>query len=208
MSFNLPAAQHFFQSTGADNLGNYDGSFSILNNGLKVAGGLPINGPQATEISNAGGSEGIIFGLAGQTDTTQFDASNNTKLALGSFCFNAPNRVQVDTLANRGVTFRLISGGNNNNYREYNAGGNDTQVGNAQNGYQTICLDLSAGGEDVSGGTYDNSQSSGWGFGVTKANLAGTSTSLSFFQRFFIFDTGRGEANLPTFTGTSDFDQQ
>ena len=70
----------------------------------------------------------------------------------------------------------------------------------------TICLDLSATDQDASGGTYDNSDVTGWGYGTTKLNLAGTSSNLNYFQRVFIFDTEKGGARLPYFDGTSNFD--
>ena len=207
MAFNLPSAQYLMDLSGAQNRGSYDAAMAIANNGLKVAGGLPLSGAQATEITNNSGSRGIYFGLSSQTSALEFDASANTKVLLTSVQFNAPNRIQVDTLLNRGVTARLISGGDTSNFKEFLIGGNDTPFADSQAGAVTICLDLSSLSEDSSGGSYNPSQASGWGFGTTKFNMSGGSSSLAFFQRFFVFDTGKGQPNLPYFEGNSDFSE-
>ena len=109
-------------------------------------------------------------------------------------------------MAQRGIVARLTSGVGASDYREYRIGGNDTPFGSAQTGPVTICLDLSAAGQDASGGSYDNSDATGWGYGTFKVNLVGSNSNLNFFQRVFLFDTGKSEPNLPTFTGASSFD--
>jgi hypothetical protein len=202
MAFNLPAAQYLMRSNSSLNRGSFDNAFQT---GSKTGGNLPItfNG---TQVTNAGGNEGIYFGMDAQNSTSGKDASTNTKVVLTSVQFNAPNRIQVGTLAERGVVARLTSGSGGPNYREYRIGGNDTPFAASQAGPVTICLDLSATGQDASGGSYDNSDVTGWGFGTFKFNLAGGSSNLCFFQRVFLFDTGKGQPNLPTFTGVSNFD--
>ena len=203
MAFNLPSAQYLMNSNASTNRGSFDTGFQL---GQKTAGNLPITS-NAAQVTNSGGSEGIYFGLDSQGSTSSQDASTNTKVLLSSVQFNAPNRIQVDTIGNRGVVARLTSGSGGTNYKEYRIGGNDTPFASAQAGPVTICLDLSASGEDSTGGTYDNADATGWGYGTTKANLAGSNSSLCFFQRVFLFDTEKNGANLPTFTGTSNFDQ-
>ena len=126
---------------------------------------------------------------------------------LTSVQFNAPNRIQVGSKAQRGVVARITSGSGGSNYREFIIGGNDSPFASSQSGPVTICLDLSSTSNDSSGGSYDNSNATGWGFGTFKFNLAGGSSNLNFFQRVFLFDTGKGEPNLPTFTGNSNFDE-
>ena len=189
-------------TNASNNRGSFDSGFQL---GQKTAGNLPITS-NATQVTNSGGNEGIYFGLDSQTSTSSSDASTNTKVLLTSVQFNAPNRIQVGTLAQRGVVARLTSGSGASDYREYRIGGNDTPFASAQAGPVTICLDLSVDGEDDSGGTYDNSDVTGWGYGTFKVNLAGNNSSLCFFQRVFLFDTEKGGANLPTFTGNSNFD--
>ena len=190
------------RSNSSSNRGSFDAAFQT---GLKTGGNLPITF-SGTQVQNSGGNEGIYFGMDAQNSTSGKDASTNTKVVLTSVQFNAPNRIQVGTLAQRGVVARLTSGAGGSNYREYRIGGNDTPFAASQAGPVTICLDLSATGEDDSGGSYDNSNVTGWGYGTFKTNLAGGSSNLNFFQRVFLFDTGKGEPNLPTFTGVSNFD--
>ncbi len=203
MPFNLPAAQYLMtESSSGLNSGSFDSTFQL---GRKTGGNLPITS-NATQVQNGGGSEGILFGLDDQDSTSSKDASINTKVLLTSVQFNAPNRIQVQTIGNRGIVARLVSGSGGSNYREYNIGGNDTPFGASQSGPVTICLDLSATSQDSSGGSYDNSSVTKWGYGTTKLNLAGTNSNLNFFQRVFLFDTGKGEPNLPFFSGISDFD--
>ena len=203
MAFNLPAAQYQMRSNSSNNRGTFDGTFGY---GQKVGGGLPIPGDRATQLQNPSGSRGVYFGLAGQGSTTSFDASTDTKVMLTSVQFNAPNRIQVETAANRGVVARLTSGSGGGTYREFILGGNDTPFAASQAGPVTICIDLSATSNDSSAGSYDNSNVTGWGYGTNKFNLEGSSSNLNFFQRFFLFDTIKGQPNLPTFTGVSNFD--
>ncbi len=202
MTFTLPAAQYLMRTNSSSNRGSFDNAFQT---GQKNGGNLPITF-SATQVQNSGGSEGIYFGMDAQNSTSGKDASTDTKVMLTSVQFNAPNRIQVNTLANRGVVARLTSGGGGSNYREYRIGGNDTPFASAQAGPVTICLDLSAVGQDASGGSYSTSNVTGWGYGTNKVNLVGGSSNLCFFQRVFLFDTAKGDPNLPFFTGVSSFD--
>jgi len=202
MAFNLPPAQYLMNQNSSNNRGSFDNAFQT---GQKTGGNLPITS-NAAQVQNGGGNEGIYFGLNSQNSTAAQDASSNTKVMLTSVQFNAPNRIQVGTKAQRGVVARLTSGAGGSNYREYVIGGNDSPFASSQAGPVTICIDLSSDSNDTDGGSYDNSAVTGWGFGTFKTNLAGGSSSLCFFQRFFLFDTGKGEPNLPTFTGLANFD--
>jgi len=202
MAFNLPAAQYLMRDQASVNRGFFDNQFQL---GRKLAGNLPTT-TNGTQVQNSGGSEGIYFGLSAADSTDSFDASTDTKVLLTSVQFNAPNRIQVDTIANRGIVARFTSGASDADYVEYYIGGHDTPFGASQAGPVTICLDLSATGQDASGGTYDNSDVTGWGYGTTKFNLTGTNSNLNFFQRVFLFDTQKGGAKIPKFTGASNFD--
>ena len=202
MAFILPPAQYLMRTNSSVNRGSFDNPYQ---NGLKNGGNCPIIFP-GTQVQNGGGNEGIYFGLASQNSTTAFDASINTKVIVTSFQFNAPNRIQVGTKAQRGVVARLLSGSGTANYREFIIGGNDTPLGSAQDGPVTICIDLSAVSNDSDGGSYDNSNATGWGFGTFKFNQVGSSSNLVYFQRVFLFDTGKGQPNIPVFTGVSSFD--
>ena len=202
MAFNLPTSQYLMRTNASTNRGFFDNAFQT---GNKTGGNLPITF-SAPQLTNKEGNQGIYFGLDSQNSTTNFDASSNTKVMLTSVQFNAPNRIQVGTKAQRGVVARLTSGIGGNDYREYVIGGNDTPFASSQAGPVTICLDLSSTSNDSSSGSYDNSSVTGWGYGTFKTNLAGGNSSVSYFQRVFLLDTGKGEPNLPTFTSNSNFD--
>ncbi len=202
MPFNLPSSQYLMTGQASVNRGSFDNPFQL---GRKTGGNLPIT-TNGTQVQNSGGSEGILFGLDSQNSTTAKDASTETKVLLTSVQFNAPNRIQVDTIGNRGIVARFVSGSGGANYREYRIGGNDTPFASSQVGPVTICLDLSAVGHDDSGGTYDNSDVTGWGYGTTYLPLASTNSNLNFFQRVFLFDSEKGGSNLPYFEGSSNFD--
>lgn len=203
MAFNLPTAQYLMRSSASTNRGAFDNAFQT---GSKTGGNCPItfNG---TQVTNSGGNEGIYFGFDSQNSISSKDASINTKVMLTSVQFNAPNRIQVGSKAQRGVVARITSGSGGSNYREFIIGGNDSPFASSQAGPVTICLDLSSTSNDSSGGSYDNSNATGWGYGTFKFNLAGGNSNLNFFQRVFLFDTGKSEPNLPTFTGNSNFDE-
>ena len=202
MAFNLPAAQYLFRTNASNaNAGTFD---TVPALGSKNGGNLPITA-SAAQLTNSSGNRGVYFGLVEQDDATSFDASVNTKVMLTSVQFNAPNRIQVGTKAQRGIVVRLVSG-LYTAYREFVVGGNDTPFASAQAGPVTMCLDLSSTSHDSSSGTYDNSNVTRWGYGTFRVSLVGGSSNLNFFQRLFLFDTQKGGANLPTFTGASSFD--
>jgi hypothetical protein len=124
-----------------------------------------------------------------------------------SIQYNAPNRIQSSTMANEGASATVVSGTTETNFRRWFIGGNDTPFCQSQGGPVTICIDPKAGNRDATGGTFDETDWSGWGFGCVRFNLQGTSTLLAFFQRVFIFSTTKSSSNIPNFTGaSSDWD--
>lgn len=202
MAFNLPSAQYLMTTNGSNNRGTFRTAPTY---GLKNGGNLPIT-TSGTQCANASGERGVYFGLNSQTSTSGVNASTNTKVLLTSVQFNAPNRIQVNTIGNRGIVARLTSGNGGGTYREFNIGGNDTPFGSSQAGPVTICIDLSATSNNSSNGSFNTSNITGWGYGTRYLSLVGGSSNLNFFQRVFLFDTNKGGANLPTFTGSSSFD--
>ena len=197
MAFILPTAQYLMTSNASVNKGTWSTLFST---GIKASGNLPLT-TNATEVQNTSGSKSIWFGLDDQAGVATYDVSTDTKVLLTSFQFNAPNRIQVDTMANAGVKVRL--GSSNADYREYLIGGNDTPVASAQSGAVTVCIDLNATSQDSAGGTFDNTALDRWGFGTKKLNLADGSPNQVFFQRVFLFDTTKDAPNIPKFTGAA-----
>jgi len=205
VSFYIPNAQYLMSNTAAtSSRGTFRTAPSL---GRKTGGNFPIF-RSAAQIQNSGGERGVYFGLDDQDSTSPTNGTTSDRLMLSSWQFNAPNRIQVDTLDNRGVVFRLASGSGNSptDFVEFSIAGNDTPQASAQAGGVTMCVSLDAGGFDTSGGTYDPSAATAWGFGTNKINLVGSSSSLAFFQRVFLFDSAKGAAKLPKFTGVSSFD--
>jgi len=204
MAFNLPSAQYLMTTSASDaNRGQFRSTGGL---GRKTGGNFPIT-TAAAEMVNSSGEKGVYFGLDAQDSTGATNGTSSGKVIVASWQFNAPNRIQVNTLVNRGVVFRLASGTGNSptDFREFSIAGNDTPQASAQAGGVTMCVSLDATGFDTSGGTYDPSAATAWGFGTNKINLAGNSSSAAFFQRVFLFDSDKGAANLPTFTGASNF---
>ena len=172
----------------------------------KTGGNFPIS-TNAAQMQNNSGERGVYFGLSAQDSTSAIDGTASGRVILSSWQFNAPNRLQVNTIANKGVVFRLASGSGDSptDFREWSIAGNDTPQASAQAGAITMCVSLDAEGFDTSGGTYDPATATAWGFGTNKLSLVGNSSSLAFFQRVFLFDSEKGASNNPTFTGASSF---
>ena len=206
MAFNLPAAKYLMTKNADDKNRGTFGSVPLLDR--KTGGNFPIS-ENAAQMQNNSGERGVYFGLSDQDGQTAINGTTSSRVVLSSWQFNAPNRIQCNTLANRGVVFRLASGSGDNpsDYKEFSIAGNDTPQGSAQAGGVTMCVSLDASGHDASGGTYDPSAATAWGFGTNKLSLVGNSSSLAFFQRVFLFDSQKGASNLPKFTGASNFTQ-
>ncbi len=138
------------------------------------------------------------------------DVSTDTKLTIGVWQYNAPNRVQCATAANNGLVVRIGTGSGTPfaNYRTWQIGGNDTVAGQDRKYPLAYVIDMNDDGFDASVGTFDNTDVQGWGFGTVRFNISGTSTLQYFFARQFVLDTGpKGATNIPRFTGTnSDWD--
>jgi hypothetical protein len=204
MAFNLPSAQYSMTTSSQDaKRGTFRTAPAL---GRKQGGNFPINA-NAAQMSNNSGERGVYFGLDAQDSTSATDGTASGRVVLSSFQFNAPNRIQVNTLSSRGVVFRIASGSGDSptDFREWSIAGNDTPQASAQAGAVTMCVSLDADGFDTSGGNYDPTAATAWGFGTNKTSLVGNSSSLAFFQRVFLFDSDKGSANLPTFTGASNF---
>ena len=209
MAFNLPSAQELHTTSATTNAALIGSNLDL---GIKGGGNLPINS-SATEIQNQNASNangpvtGLLFGLDGQNVLGSYDVSVNTRVLIWSIQFNAPNRIQVTDIARGGVTFFLGSGTDpKNNYISFKIGGNDTPFASSQNGPVTMCIDLADTSNNSSVGTFDPTDVSAYGFGTVHVRLNGNNFGICYFQRSFLLETTKGAANLPTFTGSSDFD--
>jgi len=75
----------------------------------KSQGWLPLTGSKATGFVH--NSDGTIRGVWWEfLATGGYDVSSNNLLMIGNWQFNAPNRIEHDTLANDGFFFQLGCG--------------------------------------------------------------------------------------------------
>jgi len=172
--------------------------------GSKVNGNLPITSNAASmTVSNGDGFEGLYWEFLASGG---YDVSTDTKIMIGTWQFNAPNRIECDTAANDGIVVRIGTGSGSppTNYRTFQIGGNDKVAGQARENPKMWVIDLNDDSHEAVAGTFDNTDVQCWGYGLTGLDLGG-STSLSFFQRAFVLDTTKNASDIPRFTGASDW---
>ena len=171
----------------------------------KAAGNLPITNVAAQYRANNTSPATAYEGLAWNTPNN-VDVSENTKILVWAWQFNAPNRIQTRNLANDALIVRMYSGGTSTNYTQFTIGGNDTPAASSQAGPVVFVVDPAASDYDTSAGTYDSSSWSGYGFAHLRENLSGTSDSWVYFTRAFMFGTAQDSNDIPRFYGTSSYD--
>ena len=210
MAFTLPAAIELHRNDADDNVGTILGA--NLDLGLKNGGNLPISSiNRASEMSNQttsaadGPVAGVFFGIAGRETKTPYVDSSTNRLLIWSVQFNAPNRIQISTLAQSGAVLMLGSGNEpQNNYVKFKIGGRDTPFGASITGAITLCIDLAdisyEEGDEV--GTFDSGNVSAYGFGTVSHKMVGSSNGGCFFQRAFLLGANKAHASLPYFSTT------
>jgi len=212
MTFVIPTAVHLMQvdwdvdarARGAFN-GTGEAQWNTRN--LKTNGSLPLTGAGATSFVNTTATtyEGVWWEFLASGG---YDVSSDTKVCIFVYQHNAPNRLEVDTVANQGVVFRLGTGSGTppSNYRTYEIGGQDTLIGKAREFPVHVVIDLNDASHESVIGTYDNTDVQCFALGSRTANMGGT-TCMIFMARAFVFDTTKGATNIPRFTGaSSDWD--
>jgi len=206
MAFNLPTPVSLHTATADDNVGTIGSNLTLRS---KTAGNLPIT-TSASRVqydASSGVAEGAFFGTSGQTTLGAIDVETNPALFIWSLQFNAPNRIQVDTLANGGVRFWLGSGSSpTSNYREWLIGGNNTPFAASQSGPVTICIDLADTSNNSTVGTFDATDISAYGVATVHSGIVGSAFGEVFFQRSFLLNTDKNSFNLPFFSGASSYD--
>ena len=208
MTFSLPTVNNLHETNGAgDPLFDSEiGSPNAVN--TKEAGNLPItkDGSQFTITSDLTLS-GVQYLF--QTAPSSYDVSTSTKVLLWHNQFNAPNRIQVSDLANGGVRLRLTSGTTalETDYKEWNIGGNDTPFAECIKGQVPFVIDLNAGSATTTAGTFDNTDVTRYALLVSSDFVVGTQGNINFQGKSFVLGTSKGDADIPVFTGTSDFVQ-
>lgn len=176
--------------------------------GNKAQGSLPLTNQPATMFVNTTttGTVGTFWEI---TATPGEDVSSETKVLAFTFQFNAPNRLEIDTVDNNGIMFRLGVAGTGSDpptiTRTFQVGGRDTAMGKAREFPVHIVVDLNADSHEASVGTWDDTDVTCYGFGSKTLNMGGTTTQL-FLQRCHLFDTVKNASDIPRFTGASDWD--
>ena len=208
MTFSLPIANNSHEKNGSGDplFASNIGSPNAVN--TKEAGNLPItqDGSQFT-ITTDGQTAGVSYFF--QATPASYDVSSSTKVLLWHNQFNAPNRIQVADLANGGVRFRLYSGTTlfSLAYKDWYIGGNDSPFAECVKGQVPFVIDLNAGNETSSAGTFDNTAVTRYGLLVKSDFVVGTQGNINFQGSNFVLGTSKGDADIPVFTGTSDFVQ-
>ena len=208
MTFSLPTVNNTHETNAAGDplFAENIGSPNAVN--TKEAGNLPItqDGSQFT-ITSDNQLAGVSYYF--QAAPASYDVSSSTKVLLWHNQFNAPNRIQVADLANGGVRFRLYSGTTlfSLAYKDWYIGGNDSPFAECVKGQVPFVMDLNAGNETSSAGTFDNTTVTRYGIIVNSDFVVGTQGNINFQGSNFVLGTGKGDADIPVFTGTSDFVQ-
>jgi len=181
---------------------------SITKNG----GNLPLvdvttgNAISATNLTSAtdGTLAGFNFGFPTALDVSTDDLS---KLIVWTYQFNAPNRIQTDTAANRGVVFRLSSGSGSppTVNRSWYIAGNDKVGASARENPKMIIIDPNDTTFNDFVGSFDNTDVQAFGLGTNNDSITGTGSSNFFPQRIFVFDTIKNAANIPRFQGVCNW---
>ncbi len=208
MSFTIPTAINQHNVSHPDDprdRGDFtEGAWSSV--GTKGNGSLPIAGA-ATQHTNST-TTGTMGGYWEFAASPSQDVSTDTKVLVMVYQHNAPNRLEIDTVANNGIMVRLFSGSATppTNYRTFQVGGRDTAIGKERAFPIHVVLDLNVANHEATSGTYDNTDVQGWGHGSKTLNMGGTTTHV-YYQRSFLLDTTKNATNIPRFTGSgSDWD--
>lgn len=206
MTFALPAVNNQHNVTPSSNSRYLASINSPANIATKPAGNLPITGVAGEWDGNTNGStKGISYEF--QASQAAWDVSTDTRVALWHTQYNAPNRIQIDTVANGGQRVRIYSGTGSppSTYKEYYIGGNDTPFADSVKGQVPFVIDLNDTSHDASSGSFNNASVTSYAILTTRLNIAGTGNNHNFMAKLYVCTTTKASSSTPTFSGTSDF---
>lgn len=204
MTFVLPTANNAHEAVPTANT-RYLAQLGTLGSILaKPLGNLPItqNAGQF-QINQTPPHLGGI-GYEFQASQAGYDVSTDTKVLLWHNQFNAPNRIQADSLANGGTRVRIYSGTGSmpTTYKEFYVGGNDTPNAACIAGHYPMIIDLNDTSEDASSGTFDNTDVTSYMFAFNKADITATQYGWNYVSSCFVLDTTKASSSTPTFSGS------
>jgi len=207
MAMNLPTVINLHTTSHAsDALAR--GQTGTPGVGTKTNGNFPLTTNAAQSVNNTASSQtGAIDINHWELHATGRDVSTNTQVLVGTWQYNAPNRIQMSDNANDGWVIQIGSGAASppTDYKRFRIGGRDKTSGSAREVRHCV-IDLNDTSNEASGGTFSNTDVETYGFGSVRQDMVGGSTHLAFLQRTWVFETTRGATNMPNFTGTSNWD--
>jgi len=170
--------------------------------------GLPIDDGNAAsfEIVTTGQYGGFVKNFL--SGGAGIDVSSGvTRVMLIAIRFDRPENIQINTIANAGITLRLYSGAGSpsTNWREWRVGGSDSPLANCAKGFYPLALDLNAANYDASNGTFDNTDIRCWGIRCHKLDLVSGSTPnmIMYISKMYLLVASRYSSDIGTFTGTA-----
>jgi len=217
MSINIPEAVDLNDQDADTKIREVIGSPSSINS-TKNIGNIPRTYGATQYVVSNGTTEGAIFnfdesgtnGNPSLDSAVDFDVSIETKLLVGSWQFNAPNRFEQGLMSTGGTQLRIVSGTGIGNYRDFVMSGIDAISGYFQKGCNAFVIDMSTtpdhdddGGEV---GTFDDSNVEAYGMYTTSVSEPSGSSTHIYLQRVHVFDTDLNGTNILKFTSTSNFD--
>ena len=166
----------------------------------KANGGIPLSNQGCQFVIGNGTEEGGTYEY--DATPTAHDYVADEKLIIYIIQWNAPNRIEMNTIANDGGTFRLQTG-TGADYRIFPIAGNDTLFGKFASSPKVVVIDPVKQGDlirDV--GTYDPTSVLRYSF-VCNSLDQGGSTCLIIPCNVYHVDHVKAAPDIPKIYGTS-----
>ena len=165
--------------------------------GTKINGGIDLDDSAAQWTTNAPPpsttDEGYRFEFnAGGTAVDMTD-----EIFIVSLAYNAPNRIQIRNVANRGQVFTLLTNGTD--YKDWIVGGNDTNIAYAPN-HKVLLIDPTATASATGGSGLTVTSVLYWQCTNREEAISGTSNNQSFMSRAIRCSTVNS-GNIPRIYG-------
>ena len=179
--------------TGAERTGN-----------VKTGGGLPSD-QRGINFSVSSGKAGTRYYFNNTATALNFTENGERRMLLLGIQANAPNRRQLNTLVNEGISIKMYSGSDTTSHiREWVLGGSDTAIG-FRTGIFLLAIDPEASGTISDIGTFDPSDVSRYGHFLTKGQMIGTSSAWWFWCAAVFVSSEKDSTNIPRIYGTSSW---
>ena len=212
MSFTLPSPNNVHNVSPTTNARFVSLINAPTSVNAKAAGNLPITQSAGSyQNTNNGISKGIGYDFLASSADIQ--TTNATKVVLWHSQFNAPNRINISTVADGGAVFKLYNGASvggvlSTSYKAFNLGGQDTPFGECIKGQVNFTIDLQADNYDTEfpllSGVSSNIHA--YSLEFKKAQMGNTASNWNFNGKLYVVSS-QNDSESPRFTGTSNFVQ-